>query len=212
VDLDQRLSSHPTEEALEEFALDRLPDELVKELEEHLLICRQCQDSVSEIDRFVFTFRAYAHQKAAHRVPAASLWRDALAALPRLVMSKTNVAPVLVLAILVLAIVQPGPPTSPPSVAVTLTSMRGSTGALSVVPEGKPLELSIDAPDLNLEKGPFQVQIVDSTGNLIWTGRAAQTGGKVTAPLPKPLLRGIYWVRLYAGNSELLEEFGLAAN
>ncbi len=206
MDLDQRPSSHPTEEILEEFALDRLPEALAAVVEEHLLICHECQDSVAEINRFVSSLRAC----AAELHPRQTRWRDAVCALPRLVMTKTNSATAVALAVLVLAILQPSPPPGTPPAGVSLSSMRGSD-LLSQAPAGKPLRLSMEAPGIPPGRGPFQVQIVDAAGNTIWKGTAAPVGDKITALPPKPLVRGVYWVRLYAGNSELLQEFGLAA-
>ena len=44
---------HPTEEILEEYVFDRLPEELTAPIEEHLLICPICQDAIVDTDRFV---------------------------------------------------------------------------------------------------------------------------------------------------------------
>lgn len=44
---------HATEETLEEFALGRLRGAALTRLEEHLLICEECQDRLSELDAFV---------------------------------------------------------------------------------------------------------------------------------------------------------------
>ncbi len=205
--MEQRLSSHPTDEVLEEFALDRLPDAVAAHVEEHLLICSECQDCVAEVDQFVSSLKAF---KELDSRRMGFNWRDALFGLPRFAMTKTSAVPALALAILVLTMVRPTPQASPP-VSVELSSLRGGTDVFSPAPAGKPLRLGIDAPGIRPEKGPFQVQIVDAAGNPIWKGSAAVTEDKLTALMPKPLLRGVYWVRLYAGNSQLLQEFGLAA-
>jgi hypothetical protein len=44
---------HATHEALEEFAFGRLRGAALTKLEEHLLICEECQDRLSELDAFV---------------------------------------------------------------------------------------------------------------------------------------------------------------
>lgn len=44
---------HATEDALEEYALGRLRGAAVARLEEHLLICEECQNRLSQIDSFV---------------------------------------------------------------------------------------------------------------------------------------------------------------
>ena len=209
VDLDRRIHSHPTEEVLEEFALDRLPDALAAQVEEHLLICRRCQDSVTQIDRFVTSLRAYANQQDLRSEPVSLKWRGALHALPKLAMSGVGAAAVVVLATIVLVLVRPSPPDVSSPVAVGLSSMRGGAELLSVAPSGKPLELDIDAPGINPERGPFEVQIVQGTGQTIWKGAARQSSGKLTARPTKPLLQGTYWVRLYGRESDLLGEFGV---
>lgn len=49
---------HPSDEAIELYALGRLHEELVVALEEHLLVCEQCQDALEEDDAFAQVFVA----------------------------------------------------------------------------------------------------------------------------------------------------------
>ncbi len=44
---------HAAEETLEEYALGRLRGAALARLEEHLLICEECQDRLSELDTFL---------------------------------------------------------------------------------------------------------------------------------------------------------------
>jgi hypothetical protein len=44
---------HATEDALEEYALGRLRGAALARLEEHLLVCEECQDRLSQLDTFV---------------------------------------------------------------------------------------------------------------------------------------------------------------
>jgi hypothetical protein len=46
------LSNHPSEQMIELYALGRLGEELVPSLEEHLLVCAQCQNALREEDTF----------------------------------------------------------------------------------------------------------------------------------------------------------------
>lgn len=190
--------SHPNEEILEEYAFHRLPEGLAAQVEEHLLICHTCQDALAETDRFVSALRA-----AARPAPVAVTvhwgWR---------------LAPVFVLlSILAFVVVLKHPRAYTAPVAVSLSSLRG-VNPLAPAPAGKSLELNIESPDLLssvASGGEYRVEVVDATGGLVWKGVAAQTGGKLIARMPKSLVRGVYWVRLYDANSELLKEFGLSA-
>jgi hypothetical protein len=47
---------HCTDDAIELYALGRLPPELIA-LEEHLLVCKQCQDALQGDDAFTQAFR-----------------------------------------------------------------------------------------------------------------------------------------------------------
>ena len=62
---------HPTEEILEEYVLHRLPETLTARVEEHLLYCHGCQDTVTETDEFVAAMKVAANQPA--RQPASQL-------------------------------------------------------------------------------------------------------------------------------------------
>jgi hypothetical protein len=43
---------HPSEEVIELYALGRLAEDLVPSFEEHLLICRLCQEALQMEDAF----------------------------------------------------------------------------------------------------------------------------------------------------------------
>lgn len=49
---------HIAEHTLEEWVLDRRPGEQYAGLEEHLLICRICQDRVKNIDEYVAVMKS----------------------------------------------------------------------------------------------------------------------------------------------------------
>ena len=49
---------HPSEEVLEQYALERLLGEELERVEEHLLICEDCRSRLSALDEFVQAFRA----------------------------------------------------------------------------------------------------------------------------------------------------------
>lgn len=187
--------NHPNEEILEEYVLHRLPEPLVAQVEEHLLICPLCQDAITETDQFVAALRAAPVQPAPATVRPG--WLD------------THLVAVLALVILAIVVVWNHPQDASTPVAVSLSSLRG-TSPLSPAPAGKALQFSIDAPDL-LSGREYGVEVVDATGGPVWKGALSDIDGKLVATMSKPLVRGVYWVRLYGANSEPLREFGLSA-
>ena len=203
-------ASHPSEEILEEYVFYRLPEALAAQVEEHLLICHSCQDAVAEADGFVSDLKAAARDSAlARHAPV-------VIAPPRWGWGLAPVLAVAVLTLIMLPIVQvlqkQVQERSAP-VAVSLSSLRG-LNPLATAPAGKPLELSIHAPDLapGLASGQqYRVEVVDAAGYLVWKGAVTGKDGKLVATMPQPLASGVYWVRLYGADSELLREFGISA-
>ena len=203
VDLTKSFPPHPSEDILEEYVLDRLPEALTAQVEEHLLICHACQDAVEQADTFVSAMKIAER----HPIPAAGLlgshWRRAAPA--------ASVAAVLAVAIVAALVVRKPTPASPSTpIKVSLSSLRGFS-ALAPAPAGKPLQLGIDAPDLAPGK-QYRVEVVDTVGREVWQGAVMEADSKLVATMTKPLSAGVYWVRLYGGNSELLREFGMSVN
>jgi hypothetical protein len=188
---------HPNEETLEEYALHRLPETLAADVEEHLLLCERCQSTVAETDEFVAAMKLAAIQPAA--------WRSLLPSLA----NRTSLAPIVALVILALVVVWKHPQEASAPVAVNLSSLRGPS-PLAAAPAGKPLRLSIDLPDL-VSTGAYRVEVVDAAGTPVWKGTVSDIDGKLVATMSKPLGNGVYWVRLYGKDSELLREFGVSA-
>ena len=188
---------HPTEEILEEFVFHHLPEPLAAQVEEHLLISPACQDALAETEEFVSAMKLAAEHPDSARDSA-----------PRSVRN-WSLTPAFVLALLALLVVLRHPHELPAPVAVSLSSLRGFD-PLAPAPAGKPLDLSIDSPDL----GPgrqYRVELVDSAGAPVWKGAVTEADGKLVAHMPEPLRTGVYWVRLYGADQELLREFGLSA-
>jgi hypothetical protein len=200
--------SHPSEEILEEYIFNRLSEVPTAQVEEHLLICQNCQDAVTETERFVSALKVAARQPVPPIGPVRSAWRNGPKALPRFT-PRTSLAPALALVILALVVVWQHPQEASAPVAVTLSSLRGAD-SLSPAPAGKPLLLSIESPDLAPGR-EYRVEVVDAEGRPVWKGAVAQAGGKLLGQMPKAVSNGVYWVRLYGPDSELVKEFGLSA-
>jgi len=190
--------AHPNEDILEEYVLHRLPEALTAQVEEHLLLCESCRRTVADTDSFVAALKTEANQPAP--------WRGFL---PTSLANRTQVAALVALVVLALVTIWPYPPEPSAPVPVSLSSLRG-TSSLASAPTGKPLRLSIDQPDL-VPAEEYRIQVVDAAGGMIWKGPVMDIDGKLVATLSKPLAKGVYWVRLYGADSELLGEFGMSA-
>ncbi|MGE5647003.1 MAG: anti-sigma factor family protein [Acidobacteriota bacterium] len=55
-------------ETLDQYATGKLEDEsCVAAVEEHLLVCHECQDRLAELDRFIATLRAAVPPRPKHQ-------------------------------------------------------------------------------------------------------------------------------------------------
>ncbi len=204
VDPNKYFPSHPSEDILEEYALNRLPETLAAPVEEHLLLCYSCQDAVAETDEFVADLKIAANLGAPKPASQPGLW---VSALPNLT-HRMSLAPMVALFILALVVVWKQPQETSAPVAVSLSSLRGLS-ALAPAPAGKPLRLIIVLPDL-VSAVQYRAEVVDTAGSPVWEGAVSEVDGKLTATMSKPISHGVYWVRLYGTDSELLREFGMS--
>jgi anti-sigma factor RsiW len=192
--------SHPAEETLEAYALNRLPEEHSAHVEEHLLLCENCRARVEEETEFAALIRA------ALRQPAATAASRRMFANPW-----TKVAGIAA-AMLGVVLVARNWAGEPPREAapVALSSFRGSQAVVMAHgPARSPLELGLDASYLAAGE-ECRVEIVDARGRPAWDGPASlSAGGRLVARVGKPLGAGVYWVRLYRGDAELVQEYGL---
>ena len=209
MDLTKHLPSHPTEEVLEEYVFHHLPEALTAQVEEHLLICDSCQEAVQKIDEFASAMKACVSARGPASDPARSGGLDSpWRAMQGWSSSKTGVASILALTLLVLLVLRKPPDEHSAPVAVTLSSVRGAE-ALAVAPAGRQLELRIEAPDL-IQAHEYLVQLVDAAGGQVWKGTVRYAGGKLIAQMPKQLKNGVYWVRLSDTAGTALREFGMS--
>lgn len=187
---------HPASELLEEYVFHRLPEERAAEVEEHLLVCERCRETIRELDSFVSTMKAAAAQPATRQLEHA--------AKPSRVGAMSALALVLLAVgfFLTFAIEKPRP------ASVTLSSFR-SFESLSEAPAGKPLQLRIEAPDLTAGR-EYRIAVVDASGSPVWAGTAAYDGGKLLALVQTRLQAGVYWIRLFDAEGLQLREFGMS--
>lgn len=223
--------SHPSEDLLEEYAFQRLAEEQVAPLEEHLLACSSCQEALAEIDEYLLLMKQGTAQMAVS--PArearrawwhiwtpvfARKWAPAFATKWAQSWAWTAAG---ALACLVAAIFLSHRPPEPGSIApvpIALVSLRG--GENITAPRGAPLELQLDPGDSSAP-ADYRIEVVTDAGKRVWSGDAKlkppTSGGlangkseaaKLEADVTPGLGKGLYWVRLYE-SEKLLSETGL---
>ena len=129
-------AKHVSEEDLERYSMNQLAEPELGEVEMHLLVCVECQDRVTESDRFVRSMRVAGSKL--RREPVWRLWpawwRPALAV-------------AFAVGLLIVAGVHLGSRNAAPALAV-LQASRGPMPAHSQVPAGRPVQLQMDLTDL----------------------------------------------------------------
>src|SRR5450755_3459715 len=116
--------SHPSEEVLDEYALNRLPEAVAAPIEEHLLICHSCQDALYVTEQFVSALKVEADQPVVAIGRVRLGWQDVLLHLARVATSKITLGPVFILMLLaVLAVRGPHAQVLTAPVAVSLSSL-----------------------------------------------------------------------------------------
>ena len=190
------LNRHMEEEEIERYSMGVLSAEEVARAEEHLLVCETCQALVEKEDTFTRAIRkAGARWDREEKTSVAPFWRRPV--------------PMLALAAAVLLLVFAGirfVPAGASPIAVALEAARGDNN-LATAPAGKPLILRLNAS--TLQPAPtHRVEVVDRSGAEIWEGTANLREARLAVPVPG-MTAGVYFVRVYSGDGELLREYGL---
>ena len=207
---------HASEDQLERYALGKVcSDEELAPLEEHLLVCPECQDRLQEVETFIARFRPVASRLRAEDARAVSQQtnpgriRQAWDALKR------SSVPVRVTVALAMAtgIVFVVPRLSQRTASFETVALEAVRGAGSASGSQAHLEripqLEIDLTQLSPQSS-WTVEVVDQSGGKIFETMVKSSGNRLQVNLDRPLPRGSYYVRLYgASRDELLREFGL---
>lgn len=192
------LQVHPSEELLEEYAFGRLMGARLEALEEHLLLCGDCQAGLAQADDFIRLIKAGSQELIADPPRWLAWERCYRRAAPRAIVSAALAAACIA------GMVYIKPAASVPATPVVLVSMRGSDGPAHG-PAHRPLEFAVSE---SLATGTYRLEMVTDTGRVVWVSEATARDGKLEAPASRSFARGLYWVRIYDG-SGLLREFGL---
>lgn len=220
---------HFTEELLEEYSFGRMREPQLGWLEEHLLICPQCQSALEGIDEYKVCMKAGLASLERERQGAAgtlgspnhpgrrarlpSLLRKGLSVhfgWPRMVVTRNLLAAavLLVLAGTAVAWWMQSSVAMAPLATVRLIALRGGEGDAVLAPSGHPLDLVFSRTDLPAELS-YRAEVVNSSGRQVWRGSVRIADQNLSVRVDGPLRAGAYWVRLYSSTGELLREFGL---
>jgi len=209
----QPMLAHVAEEQLEQYAMGSLPQSEEANLEEHILLCPECQDSLEEMDVYLRSMRVAMSRLNSQesndlrRSPGG--WFGHVR-MPGLVLGATVALGLILL--LVYKTVRPSPgATELAPVAVVLEAVRGPGGvAHSQVPRGQPLLLQADLAGLP-PQGLCELEVVNGEGKPLSRSQATAIGTRLEGRIDKGLPAGQYWVRVYSPNSPAvpLREYSL---
>ncbi len=198
------MKRHVDDEQLEQYSMGNLSEEELTELEEHLLLCGECQERLTEIDAYTQAMRS-ASTALRSRGTARAYESKTQALFRKLTVPKLAWASAVAAAVIAVTITG-GRRDSAGPVAVFLTATRGAELPAAVAPPNTPLTLTLDLTDIPASPR-YLVDVVDSTGRQIVRSEAARQGNRLLISTPK-LPVGLYFVRLYS-SGDLLREYGL---
>ena len=203
-----QIGPHLEEVQLEQYSMGSLPEQHTPAFEEHLLACEGCQARLLEMDIYITAVRTVSPRlrKQPRAMPG---WVGELVAMVTgaKIPVMTGFAAALALLVLLRAPVALNPPSAP--FAVALEARRGAEGIPDTkAPAGRPLVLKVDLTELPALPG-YRLEVVDRSGKGAWQAIVKPEGNRIEQALDARLLRGLYFVRLYAPEGELLREFSL---
>lgn len=200
-----RKGEHASDEALERYATHSLAEPELAQIEEHLLVCSQCQEKLEKIDAYVSAMRDAAKALGQQDESRKRFWTRVSHTLTfrklGWAMALTAVA---LLAVLLRNSFTPPKPLEP--FALALETRRGSE--MQHAPAGRRLALSLDAKGLPVFSS-YTLELVDESGRVQLQSQVTGDQAIVRASLPEQLRRGTYFLRLYSPSKELLREYGL---
>lgn len=189
---------HLTEETAEQYAMGRLSEPEIEAVEEHLFVCAECQDLVTEAEDFSRVARIATQEllNEPKQAPVREAWWS------RLFTPTPLFAAVACAALAFFVIV----PRSTQTAVVDLQAMRGPETA-APAPSNADLTLRLSLRGLDVIE-PLRVEVADASGNIAMKVDAVATSGELAVAKVEKLPTGVYWVRLYSGD-EILREYGL---
>ena len=200
--------AHPSEEVLEEYALGRLTGPELEQLEEHLLVCAQCQDGLAETDEFIVIMKRAAG-RLQQESPVGMAPRTKRKRFGRFNLLRKPVwAGALAAAALTVVVWMPRQSPAAYDAEVNLQAMRGVEAVAPAVPAGKPFLLKADVTGLH-PASEFRLEVADSGGAVVWRAAVSPKDALISTVVARKLGAGRYWVRLYDPAGALVREYGL---
>jgi hypothetical protein len=191
--------AHIDDEQLELYALGRTPEEPLPAIEEHLLVCEDCQNRLAQADEFAALFHAAATQPEARPQPRRWLIWGRLGAVG---MAAAAMAGVIFVAS------ERGRESGAP-LLVEMRAMRGPE-APAQIDGGRAATLLLDIDAAGGAEG-YSAQIVDGAGAEAAKPRVYAKDGRLAVTISR-LRKGTYWVRIFRSNaSDPVVEYGLQA-
>jgi len=185
-----KIGSHIEDEDIERYSLGALKDGESASLEEHLLICQSCRESLQESDAYVsHMYRASTELRSASLKPS-KWWRHAAA--------------LAAAAMILIAVFLSRSPANTIVQEVRLYAMRGASLSAKVS-AGRPLLLTPDLTGLP-DYSSYHLQVVNAAGKPVFTGTVELRGKGIKM---NGVRAGMYYVRLSSPAGELLREYGL---
>ncbi|MBL0159155.1 MAG: zf-HC2 domain-containing protein [Bryobacterales bacterium] len=208
-----------TEHELEEFLFNRLSGVTREVIEEHLLVCPNCQDRVEAEAIYSQAFQDAAKQVEAEDFTRAmgsvtaepqAGWRESLLAGWTALFGKRTILALAGAGVVTAALFYSTALRRPGQEAtVELSLARGEAAAGALAPVGRALTLSADVSQLPVLPN-WQVEVVDATGRLEQSAQVAAAGGRLSWVVKDGLPAGRHWVRLRApGGGSLVREYGV---
>jgi hypothetical protein len=219
---------HASEELLEEYSFGRICEPQLGWLEEHLLVCLECQSALDDIEEYKVFMKAglasfERERRATLETPSSAAELDLTTPPPlglrktlplnftfsRMPLTRNLAAAGLLLGLAGTTVWRMNAPMAPATIAsVRLTALRGGEGSIASVPSGHRADLEFDRTDLPPDLS-YRAEVVNASGRRVWSGSVRSAGPDLSIRLNQPLPAGTYWVRLNSSDGQLLREFGL---
>lgn len=199
---------HPEEDVLERYLLRQTGEDEIERVESHILACESCVTRLENLELEIAAMRRALLEVEAKQ-EARSSARAAEKSRRRFALPVWSLAGAVAAAALAVAVVPQFLHHTQPA-DFSLSAYRGMETV--VVPEGRPLHLTLNANDL--PQGPAGVTVVDANGNRIWSGTGEIQNHRISVTVPRIAEPGTHFVRLYSRAAEgtqpeLLREFSI---
>jgi len=200
---------HVLDEHLEAYVMRQLQEEETDVLEDHLMLCQQCQHRLTETEQRILAMRTAAgkirqEEKRSSRQSGAVARFFSSLILPRPVWAAAAAMAVAMI------VITPRLQQSPVSFDdVNLTVMRGGEAAFDAE-HGRRLRLHLDVRDLEVS-ADLQVTIVSAEGSLVWSSTRIDRPNtdSLVVSIDRSFDAGQHWVRVVRPPDQILREYSL---